>query len=89
MVKQSDIDEAINACDELQTSEVYGENVKRVLRNTKTELVQMGRPRKNPIQIDDQGREYFEETVTAQGNTGRIYPPKDWIGKKIRCTRLD
>ena len=49
----------------------------------------MARPRKNPIQTDEQGREYFTEVVTAQGNTGRLYPPKDWIGHRVICIRLD
>lgn len=90
MAKQSEIDEAIQACDELQVSDVYGDTVKRVLRNTKEELVQMGRPRKNPIQTDKTtGYEYFDEIVTAQGNTGRIYPPKDWVGYTVRVIKLD
>lgn len=49
----------------------------------------MGRPRKNPVQTDERGREYFDATVTAQGTTGRIYPPKDWIGKQVRVTLLN
>jgi putative transposon-encoded protein len=49
----------------------------------------MVRPRKNPIQIDDQGNEYFDAVVMAQGNTGRVYPPKDWIGCRVRITKLD
>ncbi|MCK9592833.1 MAG: DUF2080 family transposase-associated protein [Methanoregula sp.] len=48
----------------------------------------IGRPRKNPIQVDDQGQEYFEETVMAQGNTGRVYPPRDWVGHRVRVTRI-
>ena len=49
----------------------------------------MPRPRKNPVQVDENGNEYIEETVTAQGNTGRVYPPKDWIGHRVRITKLD
>ena len=49
----------------------------------------MGRPRKNPVQVDDQGREYFEATITAQGTTGRLYPPAAWIGHRVRVTRID
>lgn len=52
-------------------------------------VVLTGRPRKNPVQVDEQGREYFESVVTAQGTTGRLYPPKDWIGKPVRVTRLE
>ena len=49
----------------------------------------MVRPRKSPILTDEEGREYFEEIVTAQGNTGRVYPPKDWIGYKVRITCME
>ncbi len=49
----------------------------------------MARPRKNPVQVDENGNEYIEETVTAQGNTGRVYPPKVWIGHRVRITKLD
>jgi len=49
----------------------------------------MGRPRKNPVQVDENGQEYFEAVVTAQGTTGRLYPPKAWIGHRVRVIRLD
>lgn len=49
----------------------------------------MGRPRKNPVLTDDQGNEYFEAVVAAQGTTGRLYPPRDWIGHRVRVTRID
>ena len=48
-----------------------------------------GRPRKNPVQVDENGQEYFEAVVTAQGTTGRIYPPREWIGSRVRVTRID
>jgi putative transposon-encoded protein len=49
----------------------------------------MGRPRKNPVLTDDQGNEYFEAVVAAQGTTGRLYPPAAWIGSRVRVTRID
>ena len=50
----------------------------------------MARPRKSPVQVDESsGNEYIIETVTAQGNTGRVYPPRDWIGHRVRITKLD
>lgn len=48
----------------------------------------MARPRKSPVLIDEQGREYFEDIVMEQGTTGRLYPPRDWIGSKVRVIRL-
>jgi len=49
----------------------------------------MPRPRKSPILTDEQVREYFEDTVKQQGNTGRVYPPKSWVGSKVRITKLE
>jgi len=49
----------------------------------------MGRPRKNPVQVDESGNEYFESVVTAQGTTGRVYPPREWIGHTVRVIKLD
>jgi len=52
----------------------------------------MGRPRKSPIKLieyNGEMRECFEDIVTAQGTTGRIYPPKSWIGKKVVCICLE
>lgn len=54
-----------------------------------TEEKPMGRPRKNPVQVDDQGNEYVESVVMAQSNTGRIYVPAEWIGSRVRVIRLD
>ena len=54
-----------------------------------TDETPMGRPRKNPVQVDENGQEYFEAVVTAQGTTGRLYPPKAWIGHRVRVTRID
>ena len=53
-----------------------------------TRAPKQGRPRKNPVQVDENGQEYFEVVVMAQGNTGRVYPPKDWIGYRVRVTKL-
>ena len=54
-----------------------------------TDETPMGRPRKNPVLTDDQGNEYFEAVVAAQGTTGRLYPPRDWVGHRVRVTRMD
>jgi len=49
----------------------------------------MGRPRRNPIQIDESGNRYVEESVISQSNTGRVYVPSDWVGLRVRVTLLD
>ncbi len=34
------------------------------------------------------GYEMLEREVKQSGNTGRVYLPKSWIGKKIKIIRI-
>ena len=55
------------------------------------DLPRMGRPRKTPLkktEYNGEMKDCFEEVVKAQGNTGRLYPPKDWIGSTVIVIRL-
>ncbi len=31
----------------------------------------------------------IEKTVKSSGNSGRVYVPKDWIGKKVKVFLLE
>ncbi|MGP8319270.1 MAG: DUF2080 family transposase-associated protein [Methanosarcinaceae archaeon] len=31
----------------------------------------------------------IEKTVKSSGNSGRVYVPKDWIGKKVKIFLLE
>ena len=35
------------------------------------------------------GQEMIEKEVKPCGNSGRIYLPPDWIGKKVKIIRTD
>jgi len=35
------------------------------------------------------GEEIIEKRVTASGNSGRIYLPPEWIGHRVKITRID
>ena len=35
------------------------------------------------------GEEMVEKTVKQCGNSGRIYLPPDWIGKKVKIIRVE
>lgn len=80
-------EEAIRACKEVEESDVFGENVKRVMRNTRKSLeeAQSGVPQSFEIK----GFEILEKTVKAQGTSGRVYVPPDWIGHQVAIIRLD
>jgi len=36
-----------------------------------------------------QGHEAIEKIVKAQGTSGRVYVPVDWVGKRVMIIRLD
>lgn len=35
------------------------------------------------------GYAFFEKTVTSSGDSGRVFVPKAWIGKKVAVVLLD
>lgn len=35
------------------------------------------------------GEEMFEKVVKRSGNSGRIYLPPEWIGKRVKVIRLE
>ena len=43
---------------------------------------------KKPILMQMHGFEVVEKVAEAGGNSGRIYVPKKWIGKKVRAVLL-
>ena len=54
----------------------------------------MARPPRPPkpaatAQFTVQGHEMVEKEVKPAGNSGRIYLPPDWIGKRVKIVRMD
>jgi putative transposon-encoded protein len=35
------------------------------------------------------GKEMLEKVVKKSGNSGRVYLPPQWIGKKVKIIRVD
>jgi putative transposon-encoded protein len=35
------------------------------------------------------GHEMVEKVVKPSGNSGRVYLPPDWIGKRVKIVRVD
>jgi putative transposon-encoded protein len=35
------------------------------------------------------GEEMVEKKVKASGNSGRVYLPPDWVGKRVKIIRID
>ncbi len=41
------------------------------------------------MKIEVEGYEALEKVVTASGNSGRIYAPSAWIGKRVKLILLE
>lgn len=48
------------------------------------ELLQRG-----SVRFEVFGSEVLEKQVRQSGNSGRIYLPPTWVGKKVKIIRLD
>lgn len=35
------------------------------------------------------GEELVEKTVRSSGNSGRVYLPPDWVGKRVKIIRVE
>lgn len=44
---------------------------------------------KKPILMQMEGYEIVEKKADAGGNSGRVYVPKHWIGKKVRIVLIE
>jgi len=41
------------------------------------------------MKVEVQAYQVVEKTVKASGNSGRVYVPKEWVGKKVKVFLLE
>ena len=41
------------------------------------------------VKLEVYGEEMVEKVVKLSGNSGRVYLPPDWVGKRVKIIRLD
>jgi len=41
------------------------------------------------MRVEIQAYQVIEKTVKASGNSGRVYVPKEWVGKKVKVFLLE
>lgn len=41
------------------------------------------------MKIEVQAYQVVEKTVKVSGNSGRVYVPKEWVGKKVKVFLLE
>lgn len=41
------------------------------------------------VKFEIYGEELLEKEVGQSGNSGRVYLPQDWVGKRVKIIRMD
>ncbi|VVB51502.1 Uncharacterised protein [uncultured archaeon] len=41
------------------------------------------------MKVEVQAYQVIEKTVKVSGNSGRVYVPKEWVGKKVKVFLLE
>jgi len=41
------------------------------------------------VKFEIYGEEMIEKEVKLSGNSGRVYLPPDWVGRKVKIVRVD
>jgi len=44
---------------------------------------------KEKVKFEVYGEEMIEKEVKMSGNSGRVYLPPDWVGRKVKIIRID
>jgi putative transposon-encoded protein len=45
--------------------------------------------REEKVKFEVYGEEMLQKKVSLSGNSGRIYPPPDWVGHQVKIIRID
>lgn len=48
-----------------------------------------GKTQKKAVKIELNGKAMIEKSVKKSGNSGRVYVPVSWIGKKVKVVLLE
>ena len=52
-------------------------------------LVKKAQPFREKSKFEVYGEAMIEKEVRQSGNSGRIYLPPDWVGKRVKIIRMD
>jgi putative transposon-encoded protein len=44
---------------------------------------------KEKVKFEVYGEEMIEKEVKMSGNSGRVYLPPDWVGRRVKIIRID
>ena len=54
---------------------------KDINRSTETDYI------RKKVKFEVYGDEIIEKTVSSSGNSGRVYLPPEWIGRKVKVVK--
>ena len=49
----------------------------------------VGDRERGKVKFEVYGEEMIEKKVKLSGNSGRVYLPPDWVGRKVKIVRVD
>ena len=55
----------------------------------KSPTIEMQLEERGSVKFEVHGSEVLEKQVKQSGNSGRIYLPPTWVGKRVKIIRLD
>ena len=64
----------------------------KMLKNEKKESNKgetAGDRERGKVKFEIYGEEMIEKDVKLSGNSGRVYLPPDWVGRKVKIVRVD
>lgn len=64
----------------------------KMLKNEKKESNKgetAGDRERGKVKFEIYGEEMIEKEVKLSGNSGRVYLPPDWVGRKVKIVRVD
>ncbi len=58
-------------------------------KKSKNETKRASARTRGKVKLEVYGEEMVEKIVKLSGNSGRVYLPPDWVGRRVKIIRLD
>jgi len=60
-----------------------------ILEDKSTPADDVSPTRVHKVRFEVYGEEMIEKEVKLSGNSGRVYLPPDWVGRRVKIIRID
>jgi len=58
-------------------------------KKTNNDKVSTPKESKRMVKFEVYGEEMIDKVVKLSGNSGRVYLPPDWVGRRVKIIRID